>query len=108
MRQTTIFDQAASVAAGERGMAIAAGNLATWRQLAEQWVLALPRGGTFTADDLTAAVERPTEVDGNWTNNGIGGLLNGMAKRGHIRRRGYDRACRVTSHGRVLAVWERC
>lgn len=101
---STLFDGDFSEEEGRRGMERAAAPLLNWRQRADQFIndhLFLE----FTADDLVRVCGLPTQEDGRPTNNGIGGYLNGLARRFIIRKEGYVNSERVTNHARVLRVW---
>ena len=100
------FDAPAAAAMGDRGMSIARTGLMEWREKCETWLSTLAAGERITADDLTLRFGLPTEEDGSPSNNGIGAMLNAWARRRRIRRVGYEKSRRMSSHSRVLAVWE--
>ncbi len=106
MRQLDIFDPAASEHDGRRGAKAAEYALMEWREKAEILIASLWKGYQFTADDLVKAVGLPTYEDGRPNNNGVGGFVQGLAKRGLVRHVGYTNSGRVSNHARVLRVWE--
>ena len=100
------FDEDVSRAEGQRGMELANRHLKTWKEIAFQWVLK-NRDREFTADDLVKELGLPTDEEGVWCNNGIGGLINQLYhhKPPLIWPSGYTTSTRVTNHGRVLRIW---
>jgi hypothetical protein len=56
-------------------------------------------GGTFTTDDLHAAIEAP--VQRNWW----GVLMAQLKRAGDIERVGYQMSKRKEANGRAVAVW---
>lgn len=62
-------------------------------------------GRSFTSDDVLLFVGLPRESKTN-ANNAVGAMMNGLARRGVIRKTTERRpAIRACSHGRELAVW---
>lgn len=102
------FDAEAARAEADRGMSVARAGLMEWREKCEAWLTVAVVGEHFTADDLTLRFGLPTEEDGSPSNNGIGAMLNAWARSRRIRRVGYEKSRRMSSHSRVLAVWEVC
>lgn len=72
-----------------------------WATEAMLFVAELPKGATFTADDLTDAVG---EAD---STGATGAIFKAAATAKLIREYGYTNSTRKTSHGRVLRIWER-
>lgn len=89
----------------QRGMELALDAVVPWPTLARAAVRQLvERGGPFTSEDVTALVGLPRDVGTN-RNNAVGAVMSGCAKRGLIRRIGYQPALRPESHARIVAVW---
>ena len=66
------------------------------------------RGWTFTSEDVVERVGLPRDDAGMNANNAVGAVMNGLAKRGVIRKTAERRKShRASSHGRELAVWVR-
>lgn len=64
------------------------------------------RGYHFTSEDVVARVGLPRDDAGMNANNAVGAVMNGLAKRGVIRKTTERRkSYRASSHGRELAVW---
>ena len=101
---TTIYDAPTAQAEGLAGRARAVVPLDTWREKADAWLKARI-GLLVTADDLTRDIGLPTEEDGTPTNNGIGGYIGGLARRGVLRLDHFENSTRVSSHARVFRVW---
>lgn len=74
-----------------------------WATKATTWIHARPDGYQFTADDLISDIGLPEWI----STNAIGALFSKMAKQHVITAIGYTRATRMSSHGRVLRIWER-
>lgn len=62
-------------------------------------------GYQFTVDDVIAKIGLPPGNTGANSNNVVGAMISGWAKKGLIRRCGYTKSTRALSHGRVVAVW---
>jgi hypothetical protein len=58
----------------------------------------------FTSEDLTDIVGLPNDVGVN-ANNAVGAVVSAAAAAKEIRRVGYVKCRRRSSHSRVLAVW---
>ena len=101
---TTIYDAPTAQAEGLSGRARAVVPLDTWREKVDAWLKARI-GLLVTADDLTRDIGLPTEEDGTPTNNGIGGYIGGLARRGVLRLDHFENSTRVSSHARVFRVW---
>lgn len=75
----------------------------SWQRRAMLWVEAKDPGHQFTADDLVGDLGVPEWI----STNAIGALFNKMAKGGTIIPVGYTNARRLSSHSRVLRIWQR-
>lgn len=94
----------------DEGMALALTpeGITEWKQAFRDTVFAFPRGRRFTSEDVLAIVGLPTGEVAKDANNAVGAMVNGLAKRGLIRKtitRVPSR--RSSSHGAELIVWER-
>jgi len=72
-----------------------------WWEQSTAWLHRQPIGSRFTADDLVAAIGKPTG-----STNQIGARLRSWAFGELIAARDVTEAQRKTSHGRLLRVWE--
>ena len=92
--------------AATRGMDAAAGAVdPVWWEKARNRVMYLAASGEdFTVDKVIEHVGLPNAVEVN-ANNSVGALINRMAKKGIIVRVGYDKASRLESKGRTIAIW---
>jgi hypothetical protein len=73
-----------------------------WKDRARRFIINLPVGAQFTADDLFAACDLPES-----SSNAVGALIAGMAKTSLIMPIGYLKSTRKSNHGRVLRLWQR-
>jgi hypothetical protein len=71
-----------------------------WWKRAERWIDGHFDGQTFTADDLTAALDLP-----EGSPNAVGAFLRTQRLFGVIEAAGFTTATRPSSHGRTLRVW---
>lgn len=72
-----------------------------WWADATRWLGQHTAGYRFTADDLIAAIGKPTG-----STNQIGARLRSWAMTEMVNPVGFTEAERPESHGRVLRVWE--
>lgn len=64
------------------------------------------RGWVFTSEDVLSVVGLPRVEVGVNANNAVGAMMNGLAKRGIIKKTAERRKSRrPSSHGAELAVW---
>ena len=94
----------------EEGMALALAShsVSEWKQAFRDTVAGFYIGRRFTSEDVLAIVGLPTGEVAKDANNAVGAMVNGLAKRGLIRKtitRVPSR--RSSSHGAELIVWER-
>lgn len=90
-----------------QGQSYALAGAPEWRHRAERRVLVLAvTRRPFTSEQVTSEVGLPTGEVGMNKNNAVGALMAECARRGWIRRVGYDKAHRASQHAAVLAVWE--
>lgn len=78
-----------------------------WADLVRGWVLRLPVGRVFTADDVVAAcgLARPSSPNAN---NAVGAMLAGLARRGWIGDTGrMVRSRRPGRHAGKVVAWKR-
>lgn len=75
----------------------------TWQRKALIWIEAKGTGDQFTADDLVGEIGVPEWI----STNAIGALFNKTARAGTIKAVGYTNAKRLSSHSRVLRIWQR-
>lgn len=103
------LDLIASLSGKDRGTALALSpeTLDEWRERFRRAVEALARDGrTFTSEDVVDLVGLPAGEHGTNRNNAVGAMMNGLARRGVIRKT--DRrvpSARPSSHGAELIVW---
>lgn len=94
----------------EEGMAkaLAKPGLSEWQDKVKLWTWQRSAGTRFTSEDIIEEFGLPTgEVRTN-KNNAVGAIMNAIAKKGVIRNTGdYVKSSRPSSHGAVIAVWER-
>jgi len=63
-------------------------------------------GETFTSEDVLDLVGLPSGTIKSNANNAVGAMMNGLARKGEIRKTGERRPSqRPTSHGAELTVW---
>ena len=60
----------------------------------------------FTSEDVVSVVGLPSGEVGTNQNNAVGAVMTAAAKAGTIRRVGYTKSKRASSHGAVIAEWE--
>lgn len=73
---------------------------APWRAVASEILLDLARSGDpFTSEDITSRAGQPPHP------NSSGALLSGAARRGWIRRVGFQGAERANQHAALLSTW---
>ena len=110
MYEPTLFDESAGSALRDEGMALALSpdRLATWKDTFRVTVQYLAHhGARFTSEDVVSIVGLPNGEIAKDANNAVGAMMNGLAKRGVIRKTSERRPSRrPTSHGAELAVWE--
>jgi predicted nucleic acid-binding Zn-ribbon protein len=105
-REMMEFDKDASAARAEAGMEQArqAERVQLWKSAAENWMISLPPGTVFHADDMAAVIGVPDA--GPNRNNVIGGIFSAAATRGLIRWTGETRKSeRVDRHVGLQRVW---
>lgn len=90
-----------------KGQALAAEAVdAAWWDRARARIRYLAHlGDPFTIDDVIADVGLPNNVESN-ANNAVGALISGMARKGFIRKIGYQQSTRPESHARAVAIWQ--
>lgn len=81
--------------------------LAEWKQNFRDAVHVLAREGyPFTSEDVIERVGLPSGDVGTNANNAVGAMMNGLARKGVIRKTGERRLSkRPSSHGAEIAVW---
>lgn len=92
------------------GMALALqpDRIANWKSNFRAYVTNSPAGERMTSEDVVAVVGLPTGDVAVNANNAVGAMMNGLAKRGIIRKTTIRvPSRRKTSHGAELIVWER-
>ena len=99
-----LFDPPLSEAEKVRGETLAESHLSSWRERADEWV-GERVGCDFTSEDMQRDIGQPTDKDDRPTNNGVGGYIAGLARRGIIVKVGWTRSERVTNHCSDLRVW---
>ena len=103
-----LWDVASGVELKEEGMRYAreAGDVQRWRAAFTASVEALARRGTpFTSEDVTALVGLPRDSQQN-RNSAVGAMMNGLAKRGIIRKTGQRvKSAYPQSHAREILEW---
>lgn len=87
-------------AARDAGVKATARRDLEWWTRAERWIDGHYDGQTFTADDLTAALDLP-----EGSPNAVGAFLRTQRLFGVIEAAGFTTATRPSSHGRTLRVW---
>jgi hypothetical protein len=96
--------------AKKAGMALALmpDRIADWKSNFRAYVTNSRQGERMTSEDVVAVVGLPTGEVGKDANNAVGAMMNGLAKRGVIRKTSLRvPSRRKTSHGAELIVWER-
>ena len=88
------------------GSRIALIEKSLWSVDAEMWFIKLKRGTRFTSEDLIEAIGLPEENTLN-SNNAIGAKVREWSHDGEISQVGFQRATRLTSHARAIALWEK-
>ena len=88
------------------GTRIALIEKSLWSSDAELWFIKLDRGTRFTSEDLIEAIGLPGEGTIN-SNNAVGAKMREWSHDGSISRVGFQRATRLTSHARAIALWEK-
>jgi len=96
-RQRLLGEQARDVGM-ER---VLAAESSDWPRRAERWVMSLPHGRRFTAEDLCDAIGRPGRA------NSVGARLSALAKSGRIVAVGYEKAERMERHASRMLTWEK-
>ena len=100
--------QPSGVEVKEEGMRYAreAGDVQRWRRAFAEQVEALARRGEpFTSEDVTALVGLPRDSQQN-RNSAVGAMMNGLAKRGIIRKTGQRvKSAYPQSHAREILQW---
>ena len=103
-----LWDVASGVELKEEGMRYAreAGDVQRWRAAFTASVEALARRGEpFTSEDVTALVGLPRDSQQN-RNSAVGAMMNGLAKRGIIRKTGQRvKSAYPQSHAREILQW---
>jgi hypothetical protein len=93
----------------EDGMALALSpeEINEWKRRFRRAVTLLAaEGNTFTSEDVIELVGLPRENVKKDRNNAVGAMMNGMAKRGVIRKTGrHVLSKRPTSNGAELNEW---
>ena len=77
-----------------------------WSADAEMWLIKLQRGTRFTSENLIEAIGLPGEGTTN-SNNAVGAKIREWSNDQAISRIGFQRATRLTSHARAIALWEK-
>ena len=92
----------------ESGMAQAVDHTnRLWKDVARETIYHLAGAGVrFTSEQVTAHVGLPVGQVARDRNNGVGGVVNGIAKRGIITLVGYRNSERAVSHARLLRIWK--
>ena len=99
-----LFDADLADAEKVRGELLAESHLVSWRDRADEWVRRHV-GCEFTSEDIQRDIGQPTAADGRPTNNGVGGYIAGLARRGIAVKVGWTKSERVTNHGSDLRIW---
>jgi hypothetical protein len=90
----------------DSGMELARNAVPDWSDVARAGIVALvATGAAFTSEDLVRLVGLPRPAEGTNRNNAVGAVFSAAAKARLIRRIGYAKCARPSSHARVLAVW---
>ena len=72
-----------------------------WDRRAQQWIIEVGRGQTFTADDLVEAIGLPVG-----SSNQIGAFFHWLSMAYIIKYHGYATSKRASNHGRLIREWE--
>lgn len=94
----------------EEGMALALTKegIEGWKDAFRDYVESRPAGQVMTSEDILAAVGLPTGKVGMNLNNSVGAMVNGLARRGILRKSSVRvRSRRRSSHAAELVVWVR-
>jgi hypothetical protein len=105
-----VHDEKAGQDAKKAGMALALmpDRIADWKANFRAYVTNSRAGERMTSEDVVAVVGLPTGEVSKDANNAVGAMMNGLAKRGVIRKTSIRvPSRRRTSHGAELIVWER-
>lgn len=92
------------------GMALALqpDRIADWKSNFRAYVTNSRPGERMTSEDVIAVVGLPTGEVSKDANNAVGAMMNGLAKRGILRKTSLRvPSRRKSSHGAELIVWER-
>ena len=101
------FCRKLGIALGESGKQTALDNAPhQWRERFDRALTYLASlDDPFTVDDVIARAGLPRMSEMN-KNNAVGAIMSAAARRGLIRRTGYEQAGRSLSHGRAVSVWQ--
>jgi len=101
--QMSLFGKDAGMA-----LALTKDGIEGWKDAFRDWVEALPPGAAVTSEDILAAVGLPTGEVGMNANNAVGAMVNGLARRGILRKSATRvRSRRRSSHAAELVLWVR-
>lgn len=93
----------------EEGQTKALTGAASWAERANAWIVSLPGGRVFSANELVAAVGLPNpDPDKPNRNNAVGALFSSAAKRDLMHKTGgYKPSTNSANRGAVVAIWVR-
>ena len=89
-----------------KGSRLALISKSIWSFDADLWLNDLPVGERFTSDDLINAIGLPDKASPN-SNNAVGAKIRNWSHSKKVDRVGLGKALRVSSHGRMIALWEK-
>ena len=110
--QGSLFDDPSShgETLKEEGMARALNKkgLEEWQERVRVWAWHLDAGQRIVANDIIEMFGTPSGGTESNKNNAVGAIMNGLAKKGVLRKTGeYAKSSRPERHGAIVAVWER-
>jgi hypothetical protein len=93
----------------EEGQTKALTGAAAWAERANAWIVKLPAGTLFSANELVRAVDLPhPDTDTPNRNNAVGALFSSASRRGLMRKTGnYKPSNNSANRGAVVAIWMR-
>ena len=77
-----------------------------WSFDADVWFGNLASGERFTSEDLIDAIGLPDKSNPN-SNNAVGAKIRTWSYGGTVERVGFEKTRRVSSHARMVTIWEK-
>jgi hypothetical protein len=77
-----------------------------WSFDADVWLSDLPNGERFTSEDLIDGIGLPDSSNPN-SNNAVGAKIRTWSHNRMVERVGFEKTRRVSSHARMIALWEK-